>query len=1322
MKNNTVDNITDIYPQSPLQKGMIFHMLSDPLSEAYIIQITLDLDGNVNIDALKQAWQGVIDYYDVLRTGFEWEDLDEPLQCIYRVATPEWIVNYWQDLSTNDQELEWKRIIEQDRRQRFDLTTPPLMRFHLVKLSNMHFRLLWSSHHILLDGWSTPLVINQMLKAYEFICKNQPIVFGRKHLYKDYIEWLLKQNKSKSNLYWKNLLSGFNGPTILGNKKSSEVVKPIYIKESINLSIEIYDEIKQFAQANQLTVGTILQGAWGYLISQYSGNDDVVFGGVVSGRSNDLPEIDKQIGLFINTLPIRIRIKHNETVLSYLKQLQHQLISSRKYEYTALWEIQNICNHSVKKPLFENIFIFENYPPNNNEKTTEFPQSFSITNIQSYDKAPYGLTASAGELDNKLWLTISFDKNQYSQIDIQQMLLHYQQLLKIITVNTQIQLVNVFLLTPEEQHQILVKWNQTEADDAKQTTIHQLFEEQVNRTPDNVAVIFENESITYRKLNEKSNQLSHYLQKHGVRPDVPVAICVERSIDLIIALLGILKASGGYVPLDPAYPKDRLNYMFEDSKAKLLLTQTRYKPLFSRNIKIINLDESKEIINKELTSNLSVKMNPLNLSYMIYTSGSTGKPKGTMNTHIGICNRFQWLQNTYKLTEASNVLQKTPYSFDVSLWEIFWPLSVGAISVLAKPDGQKDPVYLIKLIQERNISILHFVPSMLRVFLETPQAKNCTTLKKVLTGGEVVPMDILEKFYEVLPNSKLCNGYGPTETSNGVCYYICGHKLDIQSIPIGRPIANTQAYILDYFLNPVPVGVPGELYIGGIQLGRGYINRPDLTAERFVANPFSDKPGERIYQTGDLCRWLPDGNIEYLGRIDHQVKIRGQRVEFGEIETCLKGYPQIKEAVVSVNDDKSNNKKLIAYYVAKDKSTLLHTNDLLHFLKNKLPEYMLPSVFIQIQSIPLTPSGKLDRQALPIPDMLTNTGEIILPHDNLELTLSQLWANVLNINEISINDNFFDLGGHSLLAIILINKIKQVLNISLPLSSLFSSSTVEEMADLIRKKGYKNENDVLVKIQTKGDLPPIFAAHPVGGNAMCYYELSHALGIHQPFYGLQQINTNRETSIEEMANIYVDAIRKIQPTGPYRLLGWSMGGLIALEIAYQLEKKGEQVLNVDMIDSTIFEKNQKSDESNDVNLEILGGFITDLAGRYGQEVPLSPEELRMQPAENRLKYLFDKAKESKLLLVSADLQDFTKLIKQAELNSAAAEKYQPKKVEAPITFFVVEEDKVNDNLNTWSNYTNQKIRHYVLAGDHYSIMRKPKVAVLAGILKAQLAP
>ena len=786
------------------------------------------------------------------------------------------------------------------------------------------------------------------------------------------------------------------------------------------------------------------------------------------------------------------------------------------------------------------------------------------------------------EKDGTLRGSLNYNTDLFDASTIERMLGHYKTLLEGIVANPEQRISELPLLTEAEKHQLLVEWNDTKRDYPKEKCIHELFETQVEKTPDAIALVFEDQQLTYRELNNRANQLAHYLKKLGVGPEVLVGICVERSVEMVVGLLGILKAGGAYVPLDPDYPKERLAFMLEDAHVSVLLTQksllqsdqlaTLGSQTFPSQLKLLYLDEDWRSISRQSRDNPQHNVNSCNAAYVIYTSGSTGTPKGVVGLHRGAVNRFAWMWCTYPFLANEMSCIKTSLSFVDSVWEVFGPLLKGIPSIIIPDQMVKDPRLLIKTLADNHVTRIVLIPSLLEVILDYRNLQtHLPDLKLWSSSGESLSKELAERFRKCLPNSTLLNLYGSSEVSADVAYHEMSDTESSGGISIGRPISNTQIYLLDSHLQPVPTGVRGEIYVDGIGLARGYLNRPELTAEKFIPNPFSTEPGTSLYKTGDLARYLPDGNIEFFGRVDNQLKIRGFRIELGEIESVLCQHPGVHETVVVARERVQGDKQLVAYVIPKQKPAPT-THELRRLLQEKLPSYMIPSAFMYLESLPLTPNGKVDRRALPDPHSqdARDHNEYVGPRDETERVMCRVWSEVLALNRIGLDDDFFAIGGHSLLATKLFARLDETFGRSLPLGVLFSAPTVRLLAEHYRTKREPKAYSVMVPLRTAGTLPPIFAVPGVFGNVVCFADLAHELGSGQPFYGLQSVGLDGAEvpldSIEEMASLYVSEVRSVQPHGPYALVGACFGATVAYEIARQLLDAGEEVAFLGLLD------------------------------------------------------------------------------------------------------------------------------------------------------------
>ncbi|WP_139488457.1 non-ribosomal peptide synthetase [Brevibacillus dissolubilis] len=1031
-----MNNIETYYPVTPLQQGLIFHSLLDPESGAYIVQLNLKLQGALDIPAFEQAWQSVIDRHAIFRTRFIGGKVKEYVQVVLKEVKARVNVQDLTHLSTEEQEAFLHEYRMEDRKRGFNIEEAPLIRLNLFLLDKDVCQFMWTCHHVLLDGWSMPLVFGEVFGTYDMIRSGKPVQLPPVRAYRDYIVWLKKQNLANAEEHWRQKLKGFYEPTPLvfeRSYKNKNQVEKQYVELDLELDESVSKKLQTLARQNRLTVNTIVQGAWALLLNRYSGKDDIVFGATVSGRPADLPGVETMIGLFINTLPVRIQIDPEQPVTTWLKAIQQQQNESRQYEFTPLVEIQGWSDVARGMSLFESILVFENYPIQ--KSAAKDDTGLSILEVESEEQTNYPLTLVAAS-SNQVVLKIKYDQTHYEREGIQRVLKHLGNLLQSIAKEPTQRLSQLSMTSQNERDQLLIEWNQTEADYPHERCIHEWFETQAQETPDAIAVEHGDQSVTYAELNLRANQLAHHLQKNGAGSDQLIGICTERSIEMIVGILGVMKAGAAYVPIDPAHPQERIAYMLEDTQAKLVLTQSALLPILpATEAKVICLDS--ESFTEEPSSTPDSGVTSRHLAYVIYTSGSTGQPKGVMIEHHSAVNMAQSLIQAFDVNADSRVLQFTSFSFDVSVSEITMALLSGATLLMEDRDALLPGPELNRILRERRVTTVSMASSVLAAlpFEEFPD------LRTLIVGGEAPSRELIERYAQ---DRAFFNCYGPTEATVTTTLARCTDST--QTPPIGRPIQNAKVYVLDEHLQPVPVGVPGELYIGGVGLARGYWNRPELTAERFIANPFGAE-GERLYRTGDLVRYLTDGNLEFVGRIDDQVKVRGYRIELGEIEATLRLHPGVKDAVVIAREDRAGDKRLAAYMTtASEQAPAI--DELTDWLKQTLPSYMIPSGFMWLDAIPLTVNGKVDRRALPAPDWgQTGAGkEYVAPRNPTEEIVANIYSQVLSVEQVSIYDDFFELGGHSLLATQTNSRLREAFGVEIPLRALFDHSTVVGMS------------------------------------------------------------------------------------------------------------------------------------------------------------------------------------------------------------------------------------------------------------------------------------
>ena len=1054
----TRSNIEAIYDLTPLQQGMLYHTVSAEDSAAYNLQMAFTLEGYIDEKILEQSWQKIVKNYTALRTSFAWEKIKKPYQIVNREVDFTIENIDLSDLPEVEQKKQIDEFIKDDMLRPLKLNKPPLMRLSLIRQGAEKHQLIWTFSHIILEGWSAAIILAKTWQLYKDLTSDITSEPSPAIPYVDYINWLKKQDQNKAEKYWKENLKGFTTATQLPIDKvfASEVAQVTHIDNiSAEIPIDKTLELKAMARNNKLTLNTLVQGMWSILLSRYSGEEDIVFGGTVSGRPAELANVEHMVGMFVNTLPVRCKVSGNEQLIPWLQELQLNQAAMRQYEYSSLMQIKSNSELKGGQPLFNTLLVFENWL--GEFSSGEILPGITISNIEIHETSDQPITLLVN-LEEKISLLLRYDTNRFDKSDIEGLLKHYTVLLENVLSDSIRQISELSMLSARERQQILFDWNNTGTDYALNKTLSELFEAQVDKTPDNIALTFENDNLTYLELDQRANQLAHCLRENRITAGDTVSVFMARSLEMVIALYGIHKSGAAYVPLDPEYPAERLSWMLEDTGSGVILSQVDLLvKLPANDAKVICLDGAnwQTEIGSYSESRLVPVARPDDIAYIIYTSGSTGKPKGVMNAHSGIVNRLLWMQSEFSLTPQDNVLQKTPYSFDVSVWEFFWPLITGAHLVIARPESHKDPAYLSRVIEEQNITTLHFVPSMLRAYLESTglkktDSKQARSLKRVICSGEALPYDLQQQFFQQ-SCAELHNLYGPTEAAIDVSHWVCRENDERKIVPIGYPIANTCLYILDAHLQLAPVGVAGELHIGGVQVAQGYLNRQELTDEKFIADPFSKQPGARLYKTGDRARYLQDGSIEYLGRLDNQVKLRGFRIEPGEIEAVFIEYDLVSSAAVIVREDKPGDQRLVAYLIPKTgaaaDAVISSDTSIQECLKLHLPAFMVPAYYEWMDAFPLSPNGKLNYREFPQPSRIQKCSAIAnnKPKSEMEIIMANIWEELLEINDIETSDMFFDLGGHSLLTLKVVERFASKTGVRLSHLSLINQ-TLRQLA------------------------------------------------------------------------------------------------------------------------------------------------------------------------------------------------------------------------------------------------------------------------------------
>jgi surfactin family lipopeptide synthetase A len=1127
----------------------------------YNESVTIHLPGPLDVAALQQSFNEIIRRHEAWRTSFPIVD-GQPVQMIQPPPALTLPAVDLRDLPLARREAEARRLATEKALPLFDLAHGPLLRATLIRLNDEDHRLFLTLHHIIFDGTIYEIFLPELYALYEAFSHGKPSPLPELPIqYADFAlwqrEWLQGQVLADQLKYWKQQLAG--APTAL-ELPTDHPRPPTQTHHGSRypfaLSKRLTDALKTLSRREGVTLYMVLAATFQTLLYRYTGQDDILIGTTTGGRKSS--EAQKLIGFFLNTLVLRTNLSGNPTFRDLLGRVREVVLEAHAhqdlpFEYLVK-ELQPERNLG-QNPLIQVMLSLE--PP-----LPVLPSGWTmtLTDVKT-NTSKFDLSLELDDRPEGLVGWFEYSTDLFNESTITRMLGHWQILLESIVVDPEQHLAELPLLTEAERQQLLVEWNATSTAYPRDMCVHQLFEGQVERTPDALALVFEDVELTYRELNARANRLARYLRQLGVGPEVLVALCMERSLEMVVGLLGILKAGGAYVPLDPTYPSERLSFMLEDARVSVLLTQQRLATqLPTHGVNVVCLDADVTELMQQSDANPIPMAASDNLAYVIYTSGSTGRPKGVQILHRAVVNFLMSMCQQPGLTAEDTLLAVTTLSFDIAALELFLPLIVGACLILADHDLAADGAALAERLTRSRVTVMQATPVTWRILLAAGWRGNQQL--KILCGGEALPLDLAQ---QLLPKAaSLWNMYGPTETTiwSSVCKIEPGGK----SVSIGHPIANTQMYLLDADSQLVPVGVPGELYIGGDGLARGYLNRPELTAERFIPDPFSNKPGARLYKTGDLARYRSDGTIELIGRLDYQVKIRGFRIELGEIEEVLRRYPEVQEAVVVARGDTPAEKHLVAYIVTAHGEAPSMKN-LRSFLQEKLPGYMLPSAIVLLDALPLTPNGKVDRRALPAPepDRRTAGETLVSPTLTVHYQLISIWEELLNTRPIGIRDNFFYLGGHSLLAARLVASIEQVFGKKLPLATLFAGPTIEQLVGALQQQEDigPHSRSPLVAVQPGGSRRPFFFLHGgYKGGAFYCFPLARDLGADQAFYVLEPYRFDglaNPPTLEAMAAAHITAMRTAQPKGPYLLGGFCNGGLVAYEMARQLHAEGETV-------------------------------------------------------------------------------------------------------------------------------------------------------------------
>lgn len=1288
------------WPLSYAQERQWFLEQLDSGNPVYNRPYVLNFTGTLCIDILKRCLNQILLRHDILRARFP-SNNGIPQLVIIPPEDVEIAVIDFSGLAKTERTVAIDRAVLQEAGHSFDLERDMLFRFALLRSSQTEHILVSVFHHIVFDGWSAQVLLRELALLYNaYLLNTEP---SMPHLTMHYVQYASSQREISSAAldrhlsYWKNHFQ-VESPVL---ELPFDYSRPVLQRHagsaySFALSADITTSIKSLCRAEKVTLFMYLLTVFKIVVYRYTAQKDIAVGCLVSGRNS--PELEKLIGLFMNTLPIKTRLEDNlsfRQLLQMVREMTLEAFNNQEVPYAKLVAALSPARHLNTNPLFQVMFNMHNMP-----RTIIDVPGLIIEELEyDYGNSLVDVCFKVSEQNGTIACTLIYDTDLFEAATIERMAGHFQMIvLGSITTPDQ-EIARLSLLTEQERVSLLGGLDAAAAASCPKKCIHHYFEEQAALGPEKVALLFEGQEMTYGELNRRANQLAHYLREKGVGPAVLVAVCVERTFEMIVSFLAVLKAGGAYLPLDLSYPAERLSFMLEDSKTRYILaSQTTATVASGHSAHIVCLEAEAADINAQAENDSLSSSAPDSLAYVMYTSGSTGKPKGVAVMHKGIVRLVKDIDYA-QLGPEEVFLQLTTIAFDVSAFEIYGSLLNGGKLVIVE-NGKPSIAQIGKAIQQYNVTSMCITPEMLHLLLDQC-GEELLPLRQVLAAGDVLSVSLAARLTTKLPNCRLINAYGPTENSVYTTAYAV-HRVSMtdRSIPIGRPIANDRVYILDKYLELLPVGIVGELYATGDGIAQGYLHNPELTTEKFIPNPFSNK-ATLLYKTGDLARYQTDGNIEFIGRVDNQVKVRGCRIELGEIETVISRHPNIRHCIVSASTSREGLKSLIAYVVLRT-NVRLNQKELRSFVRLELPDYMVPSLFIAISEVPLTPVGKLDRGALPEPHTTTESDwKHVEPRNDTETKLAEMWGKLLNLSKVGVTDNFFDLGGHSLLAMRMFADIQRTFEKKLAVSILFQEDTIEKLAQVIDRTASPATSS-LVPIKGDGIKPPLFCIHALDGEVIGYRNLALHLGGNQPVYGLklESADVGDHISIEGLAEKYIREIYRIQPSGPYFLAGHSLGGIVAYEMAQQLYRKGQDVALLALFDT-----------------------------KNPQYYPVIKPKSRLEKVAKSLKLFGEVPLRYKLdYLVMKIIKEYERVRKRLKNSDnylrkkliKAQDSYVPKHYPGRITIFRAIENERYPDLDPklgWGMITVGGVAVYDVSGNHGSLLNEENAGVLAIQLK-----
>jgi len=1315
-------DVPNAFPLSFAQQRLWFLDQLEPNSSSYNIVSAIRLTGQFDLAALEQSAHEVVRRHEALRTTFAMTN-GSPQQIVHSELAPELRVTDLSQWPGDEQENEVQRLLRHESGRSFDLSGGPLLRIGVLRLDEQDHVLLVAMHHIISDGWSINVLVRELTTLYKAFAEGAPSQLPPLAIqYVDFAQWQ-RQKLTDSVLeehleYWKQKLAGSHVLQLPADRPRPAIRSHQGGGHSFFISKSLATSVASLSKQENVTPFMTLLAAFNTLLHRYTAQDDVVVGTPIAGRNRK--ETEALIGFFVNTLVLRTDLSGDPTFRELLARVRETSLEAYAHQdlpFEMLVEKLQPERSLSHTPLFQVMFVLQNLIESEVDLSDVSVRALPVEGTI----AKFDLTLSMEQRREGLKGYFEYSTDLFDAATIERMAGHFQTVLESIVLDPDKRLSELPIMSESERRQLLSETSNRVQDYDVKKCLPELFVAHATRTPDAIALVYESERLTYGELNARANQLARHLQSLNVGPEVVVGVCLERSVEMVVALLGILKAGAAYLPLDPAYPAERLAFMLEDAAVPVLLTQSGLVDVLPRyEGRVLCLDTEWGTIATESTKNPASAVQPHNLAYVIYTSGSTGKPKGVTVTHANVTRLFAATKEQFQFDERDVWTLFHSYAFDFSVWELWGALLYGGRLVIVPYLVSRTPEAFYELLQAEQVTVLNQTPSAFRQLSAVAAQRERLSLRVVIFGGEALEFASLQTWVQRYGDEQpqLINMYGITETT----VHVTLQRVSAAAIAagagslIGRGLRDLEVYVLDGQMELAPVGVAGEMYVGGAGLARGYLGRAETTAERFVPHPYSGEAGARLYRTGDVARYLGNGELEYLGRLDQQVKIRGYRIELGEIQAVLTEHPAVAEAVVVARTDQTGSQSLTAYVVSKADATP-SLSELRDFAKDKLPDYMVPASFVFLDKLPLTSNGKLDRSALPAPEFIRSQMEVplVIPRDSIEMKLLHIWEDVLDIRPISVLDNFFQIGGQSLLALRLMARIEELFGEKLALATLFQRTTIEQLASLLRERHKPIHSSSLLGIQTKGRRRPFFCVHPAGGNILCYLELARNLGAEQPFYGFQARGLYEESArfsdIETMATHYVEELLEFEPEGPYLLGGYSMGGVVAFEMAQQLRARGKTVDRLVLFDTTAPHPGQKLETSKE---KLMINFAREF-GLSIERLGLSSDALSSLEPEQRILYVLEEAKKQSLMPAAIGDEHILRLWRMFETNFLAMRNYIPGIYQGHLALFKAMDTSSNgfhDHANGWTAFA-AGVNTQELPGDHYSIMRDPHVRSLA---------